>query len=269
MKTTPSSVTRTLIIGLVAVLAALPVLAQEEGGEEAAPEPLWESAFGLSYVATTGNTETSSFGLDFKSSRRPTPWGLDLVATFTRAEENENLTAEQYLVGGRALRRLNDRWSAFAGLSWARDTFAGYDSRWIAEAGVEYLALESARHKLSFDLGLTWTKEDRILTREVTPPVVPQEFEEYTESFDWLGAVAGLAYEWTISDSASLTERLLYYPNFDDSSDWRLASDTALRASLTELLALQLSYQIRYRNRPIDNNESTDTTTRMSVVLTF
>ena len=262
MKMTGKTVIRYLMIGLVAGLAAIPVLAQEEGGEEAAPEPLWESALGLSYVATTGNTETSSFGLDFKAARRPTPWGLDLVATFTRAEENENLTAEQYLVGGRALRRLNDRWSAFAGLSWARDTFAGYDGRWIAEAGVEYLALESARHTLSFDLGLTWTTEDRIFVDELTE-------EEFTESFDWLGAVAGLAYEWTISDSASLTERLLYYPNFDDSSDWRLASETALKASLTEMLALQLSYQIRYRNLPIDDNESTDTTTRMSVVLTF
>lgn len=263
MKTTEFPLARTLVIALVAVSATVPLFAQEDEAAEAAPpEPLWESALGLSYVATTGNTETSSFGLDFKASRRPTPWGLDLVATFTRAEENENLTAEQYLVGGRALRRLNDRWSVFAGLSWARDTFAGYDSRWIAETGVEYLALETARHKLSFDLGLTWTKEDRIFLDELTQ-------EEFTESFDWLGAVAGLAYEWTISDSASLTERILYYPNFDDSSDWRLASDTALTASLTELLALQLSYQIRYRNRPIDNNESTDTTTRMSVVLTF
>lgn len=262
MKTTPSSVTRTLIIGLVAVLAAWPVLAQEEGDQEAAPEPLWESALGLSYLATTGNTETSSFGLDFKAARRPTPWGLDLVATFTRAEENENLTAEQYLVGGRALRRLSDRWSLFAGASWARDTFSGFENRWIAEAGVEYLAFESARHKLTVDLGLTWTKEDRIFLDELSQ-------EEFTESFDWLGAVAGLAYEWTISDSASLTERLLYYPNFDDSSDWRVASDTALRASLTEMLALQLSYQIRYRNQPIDTNESTDTTTRISVVLNF
>jgi len=253
---------RVVVVVLSVIVASIPVVAQDVAVEEAPPEPLWESSLGLSYVATTGNTETSTFGLDFSSKRRPDPWGLDLMATFTRAEDGKTLTAEQYLVGGRALRQVGDRWSVFAGLSWARDTFSGFENRWIVEAGGEYLAIDSGSQRLAFDLGLTWTSEDRILFDELTQ-------EEFTETFDWLGAVAGLTWEWTISDSASLTERLLYYPNFDESSDWRLASDTALKASLTKLLALQLSYQVRYRNLPIDNNEKTDTTTKMSVVLNF
>jgi putative salt-induced outer membrane protein len=261
MKSTEPNRKRIALVALLALVAAAPVFAQDEAAEEA-PEPLWKSALGLSYVATTGNTDTSTFGLDFSSKRRPTPWGLELVATFTRAEDSNVVTAEQYLVGGRALRELNHRWSVFAGLSWARDPFSGFDNRWIAETGAQYLALDTPHHTLSFDAGLTWTSEDRILVDEPTQ-------EEYTETFDWFGAVAGLSYEWTISDSASLTERLLYYPNFDVSSDWRLASDTALKASLTKMLALQLGYQVRYRNQPIDDNVKTDTTTKMSVVLNF
>jgi len=254
-----------LMIGLVAALAAWPAMAQEAGAEEEAPEPNWKNEVGLSYVGTSGNTDTSSFGLDYKGERKPTPWGLNLIAMFTRAENEGVVTAEQYHVGARALRQLSDRWSVFAGLSWARDPFSGFDNRYIAEAGAEYLAVNTDHHKLSFDAGLTWTSEDQIYLREVAPG----EFEEFTEAVDWLGGVAGLKWDWAFSESASLSQRLLYYPNFDDTADWRLASDTAVTASLTKMLALQVSYLVRYRNQPINNLEKTDTTTKVSVVLSF
>jgi len=253
------SIAATLV--LVAVLSAGPVTAQDDTAEEAAPEPLWTNALGLSYVGTSGNTDTSSLGFDFKSERRPTPWGMSLVASFTRAEDDSEITAEQYLVGGRATRALNDRWSLFAGASWAKDTFAGFDSRIPIEAGFEYLAVSNDKHTLSFDMGLTWTTEDRIYDQDLPT--------EYTDSEDWFGGVAGLKWEWAFSKNASLSERLVFYPNFDDSDDWQAASDTAVTANLTDLMALQFSYLIRHRNQPIDNNEDTDTTTKVSVVFSF
>lgn len=253
---------------LVALLVTLPVAAQETG-EEAEPEPNWTNELGLSYVGTSGNTETSSLGLDFKSERKPTPWGLNLAATFTRAEDGGTVTAEQYYVGARGSRELSERWSVFVGLSWARDPFSGFDNRYIAEAGAEYLAISTEKNTLSFDAGLTWTSEDQITQREVVPPQDPPEFEEIIDTVDWFGGVLGLTWEWKFSQSASLSERLLYYPNFDNTSDWRVGSDTAVKASLTKMLALQFSYLVRYRNQPIDDLEKTDTTTKASVVLSF
>jgi len=251
-----------LMLGLVAALAAWPAMAQEAGTEEEAPEPNWKNEVGLSYVGTSGNTDTSSFGLDYKANRKPTPWGLDLIAMFTRAEDGGVVTAEQYFAGARGLRQLNDRWSLFAGLNWARDPFSGYDDRYIAEAGAEFIVVKTEKHTLSFDAGLTWTSEDRVFYDD-------DLMQEFTETVDWFGGVAGLKWDWAFSKSASLSQRLLYYPNFDDTADWRLGSDTAVTASLTKLLALQFSYLVRYRNLPIGDNEKTDTTTKASVVLSF
>jgi putative salt-induced outer membrane protein len=250
-----------LASGLVLALLAPPLAAQEDA-EEAPPEPNWTNELGLSYVGTSGNTDTSSFGLDYKGNRKPTPWGLDFLASFTRADDNGVVTAEQYFAGVRGLRQLNDRWSLFAGLSWARDPFSGFDNRYIAEAGAEFLAVKTEKHTLSFDAGLTWTSEDQILYDDVL-------MQEFTESVDWFGGVAGLKWDWAFSKSASLSQRLLFYPNFDDTTNWRLGSDTAVTASLTKLLALQFSYLVRYRNEPIGDNEETDTTTKVSVVLNF
>ena len=250
------------MIGLVAALAAWPAMAQEAGAEEEAPEPNWKNEVGLSYVGTSGNTDTSSFGLDYKGERKPTPWGLNLIAMFTRADNQGVVTAEQYLVGARGLRQLNDRWSLFAGLSWARDPFSGFDNRYIAEAGAEFLAVSTDHHRLSFDAGLTWTSEDQIYFDDVAQ-------EQFTETVDWFGGLLGLTWDWAFSKSASLSQRLLYYPNFDDTADWRLASDTAVTASLTKLMALQFSFLVRHRNQPINDLEKTDTTTKVSVVLNF
>ena len=114
----------------------------------------------------------------------------------------------------------------------------------------------------SLDGGLSWNSEDQIYFDDVA-------MEEYTETVDWFGGVLGLTWDWTISKSASLNQRLLYHPNFDDTADWRLGSDTSVTASLTKLLALKFSYLVRHRNQPIGENEKTDTTTKMSVVLNF
>lgn len=243
-----------LCTGLALVLGVAPALADEGEAEEAQPEPTWKSNIGLSYVATSGNSDTNTMGLDLLVERKPEPWGLEFIANFNRAEDSGNLTAERYYASARALRTLSERWEFFAGLSGEKDPFAGFDLRAVVESGVTYHALLGPKHLLSFDGGLTWTDENRV---DPAPDV------------SYFGGVAGLKYEWKISDTASLYERLLFYPNFDDSSDWRLSSDTGLQVSMTSLLAVKLGYELRYRNKPIGAADSTDTTTKASLVFTF
>jgi putative salt-induced outer membrane protein YdiY len=249
---------RHLVFAGLVLLASLPALAQEEAAPQPPPEP-WKSTLGLSYVDTSGNSDTQAFGLDFKVERLPEPWGLEIIGLFNRASNSGELTAEHYYLGGRAKRALGDRWELFGGLSGEKDQFAGFDLRLLAEAGLVYKALLGPTHFLSFDGGLTYTDEDRL---------------DPTPDESWFGGVLGLAYEWKITDTTSLTERLLFYPNFEESSDWRLASDTGIQAAISSMLALKFSYEYRYRNEPLvlaDGAvaDSTDTTTRFSVVFNF
>ena len=240
-------------IALIALFLTVPVLAQEGESEEAEESP-WKGSLGLAYLATSGNTDTSTFGLDFNLDREPGPWGLEVVGQFNRADDSGVTTAERYFLAGRALRSLGKRWDVFAGLSFEKDQFAGLDLRSLVGAGLVYKALLGPTHNLSFDFGLTWTDEDRI---EPEPDV------------DYIGGMAGLAYEWKISDTASFTQRLVYFPNFDDSDDWRVDSDTGIQAAISKWLALRFGYELRYRNEPIGDAEDTDTTTKFSVVLNF
>jgi putative salt-induced outer membrane protein len=246
---------RLVLIGLLAVVTAVPGFAQDdEAAAEEEAKKLWENKLGLAFVKNTGNSETQTFGLNYEGTREPTPWGLQLRAYYNSAEDSGVETAEQYYLGARALRKLGERWDAFFGLSGARDEFAGYKLQLIAETGVTYHALMGPRHFLSFDGGLTYTDEDRI---------VPNPDVSY------LGGILGLDYEYKFSDNASFTQAVDFYPNFDDSDDWRVFAETGLTASITDLLGLKLGYIYRYRNQPIGDAKSTDTTTTMSVVMNF
>jgi putative salt-induced outer membrane protein len=245
---------RTMIItGLILTLGVFPLLAHEVE-EEPEPEPIWAGSLGLAWLATSGNTDTSTLGLDFALDRKPEPWGLELAARGNRAEDGGVTTAENYLVTARAVRKLSTRWEAFGGLAWAKDPFAGFDSQTVASAGATYLAVESKRHLLNFDMGLAYTWEDRV------PP---------EEDVNFAGGLLGLSWEWTLSKNSKLVERLVILPNFDDSSDWRLNSMTALESSINSWLALRLGFEIRYRNQPIGDADDTDTTSTASVVFTF
>jgi putative salt-induced outer membrane protein len=241
-------------------IAAAPIAAQEPAGAAqeplcpcpppAPPPPLWTGSLGLSYLATTGNSETETLGLSTAWDRRSTPWGIELRALAHRAETERETTAERYLASVRGKRALSDRHELFAGLVHERDEFAGFDQRSIVEGGALWRALVGPVHELAFDAGLTWTSEDRL---------------DGTDD-EWTGAVAGVAWAWKITPAAALRERLLFYPNFDDSDDWRLTSETALDAALADSWALRVSYLVQRDNRPPAGFEETDTSTAVSLV---
>ena len=251
-----------LVFGAICALCATPVVAQEPATEEEEKEPAWTGSLGLAWVSTSGNTDTSSIGMDLGLERKPEPWGLTLVARGNRADDQGALTAENYLFSARAVRALGKRWEAFGGLAWAKDPFAGFDSQTIASIGATYIAIESERHLLKIDGGLTHTWEDQISPVAPAPTV-------FTDSISFAGALLGLSWDWQLGKNSKLTERLVYLPNFDDSADWRLTSLTAIEAAVNDWLALRFGYDIRHRNQPVGNADKTDTTSTASVVFKF
>jgi putative salt-induced outer membrane protein len=242
-----------ILLILILAIGAAPVLAHEVEEKEE-PEPIWVGSLGLAWVATSGNTDTSTLGLDFGLDRKPERWGIEFAARGNRADNDGETTAENYFVSARAVRKLSTRWEAFGGLAWARDPFTGFDSQTVASAGATYLAVESKRQLLKLDAGLAYTWEDRV------PPA---------EDVNFVGGLLGLTWEWKLGASSKLTERLVFLPNFDDSGDWRLNSITALEAAVNSWLALRLGFDIRHRNQPIGDADSTDTTSTASVVFNF
>ncbi len=230
----------------IALLVAVTASAEEPTGPSS-------GSLGLSYIATSGNSDTSSLGIEATVKRKPDPWGIEISALVFRAEKDGDKTAERAFGRARGQRALSGSWDLFAGASVERDRFAGIDLRAVAEAGVTYKALTGPEHELAFDVGATFTKEERLNAKDRT----------------FAGALAGVTYAYVISESAKITERLMFYPNFDETDDWRLSSETAAQAALSKRFALKLGFILRYDHVPPPGFDTTDTTTTASVVWSF
>ncbi len=241
---------------LILALAAIPSTylgAQEDAPAEEGPaEPDWTFDLGLSYLATTGNSDTSSGGLKAAATK---DWGardLEVGAFFLRAEDDNETTVERYGAGITGARALNERWSVTAGWAGVKDRFSGIDLRSVLSVGVKWMTVDSQRWTLDSLASLTWTSE---------------EFEGNIPSDDYLGALLGVNSVWKISPAADLSTKVTYFPNFDQSEDYRFEGDLALTTKISASWALALGYQVRYDNLPVPGFEKTDTATTASLVL--
>jgi len=239
-----------LVLAAFAIGMAGSALAYEP--PETSP-PIWSGSAGLSYLATTGNSDTSTLGFDFDIKRIPDPWGLQFTATYLKSDDNGETTAERYGAELRGDRKLSERWSIFLSGSAGKDRFAGFDLRAILSSGVNYKMLLGPRFLLDFDMGLTWTKENRIAD----------------EDLDFLGAVAGLNFAWVPRKGTSLSQKLQYFPNFDDTANWRFFSETAFQSAIAGPFSVKLSYEVRYQNEPVPGFKKTDTTAKAALVVSF
>src|SRR4051812_17452542 len=70
------------------------------------PPPLWDVQVGGSFVGTSGNSDTSTFGADFSAHHRGPVWKIESGATAVRSSSLDVATAERYLGMLRADRKL-------------------------------------------------------------------------------------------------------------------------------------------------------------------
>ena len=142
-----------LLVGTVVV--AIPAAAEDE------KKLGWENTAELSFVVTSGNSESETFGFKADSVRSWESSSLEFKAGAVRAQqttlerfgisaapndpavpvlvqelETTETTADIYYLKGRYNRDVTKRFFWFAGAGWDRNRPAGIENRYVGEAGV-------------------------------------------------------------------------------------------------------------------------------------
>lgn len=217
------------------------------------PPPLWSGKAEVSYVGTSGNTDTSSLGGSVQVDYRPQPWEFTLKGAVIQAETDDVTTAESFAVDFRASRLLSERWDVFGETLYYKNEFAGIESRYGARGGAGYKLLLGPVHHLKFDAALGFISED---------PVIGEE-----DDFPTL--TGGVHYKWVFSPTAEFTDDFVITQNLDDSDDLVYGNVAAVTASLTKVLSLKAAYAILYDNQPVLGFEERDTITSFALVAKF
>ncbi len=236
------------VVAVWVALGANPATAQEDDGERERP---WTNMADLSFVHTGGNSSITTLALSneftyrwtlsrvtVKASAlktRTTERNLDNLDGSVRVEERTRTTAEEYELQGRYRRTLYGPLFVFTGTGWSRNEFSGIDNRYTAALGLGYQIVETEQTRLSAQVGGDWTQED---------PVTGA-------SRDFVGVQILGEVEHKLTESATLQGTLEVQESLNDTEDLRVNALAGLTTSLSRVLAVKLSYLVRFDNQPV------------------
>lgn len=220
-----------------------------------AAEKNWTDEAELSYVETGGNSETTSLSfknaLQVKFSEAITgAWKAGALAATNAGVR----TAESYYTELRGDYLFTERLYAYLNAGWAKDSFAGLDSRLYAGPGVGYKILPGPIHLLVVETGLNYVNE---------------EYTDDSEEDFIAGRLFG-KYEFAFNDTNKFSQSLEYLANFSESQDYNIISETAITSALSSNYSLKVGYTVKYDHLPVPATlDDTDTILAAALVANF
>jgi len=207
----------------------------------------------LSFVSTSGNSDTETIGLGAELQYEPGRWRTATKLKFIRSEANNTLNAHSFNAILQGTRQMSGRIGLYSKAGYLRDRFAGIDDRYAAEGGVSWQALLESAHQVTAEGGFGWTRELRATAEHRT-----------------LGtANSSVSYFWLFSETNELRNEASATFVVDDSNDWRFTNDLSLSAALNTLFSLKLTHQVGFLNDPVPGFEKTDIKVSAAVVAKF
>ncbi len=199
----------------------------------------------IGYVATSGNSSVETLNVGDRFSVQVDDATLTQTFTLVYGESKGKSVTSLYRGSMRAEKGLRtSRISAFTLLNFERNTFAGLSSRWSGSAGLSANVLRGDRDRLVLEGGLSLTRQ-----RSTT---------NTGRDLDFIGGRAASTYTHQFSPKAALTQVIEVLPNFRESEDLRVNTESAVTAPITSRVAVKLSYVIRYDGLPATGFETTD-----------
>lgn len=165
-------------------------------------------------------------------------------------------------VGYDLIRRERQRLSVDAGFDYFHERWNRYSIRELEQAKetARLERLEAGENLLTYLRNLrmappeAWTFGDlQALYQRIRAPFAIRA-EQVTTSDDLVKVHLGLDFEQTLFQNTVLTEELLFLPQIDDWSDYRIASDLAVTTPLSDRLGLRLNLKSDYES-DIGNGE--------------
>jgi len=235
-----------VLLLIAGICTAIPVLAAEEE-EDAGP---WTGSIKIGYLATSGNTETSSLNSGAEAHYKAGQWHHDAKVSAVQASEDQQTTAEAYEAGWTSGWDFTDRDYLFGRLNWRKDRFAGIDTQFSQTVGYGRRVIDNDVHTLNLDAGFG----------------ARQSEDQAGVDNDETIITGGLDYKWQFSETADFTQTLAVEVGEDNTYS---ESVTAISATLVGAFRLVASYTIKNNSEVPVGTEKTDTRTALSLEYNF
>lgn len=220
-------------------------------------QAVWSGSADAGLSATRGNADTLVISLGSQMARTTQRDKLSLYAASLFARNSTTgvsvTTAEAIRGGARYDRNISDRLFGFALTDLERDRFQQLDLRLVFGGGLGYHARRTERVRLDLFGGGSYNREkfSTGLTRNSAEALVGEE----------------LSYK--LSDSTSLAQRAVLYPNLSEMGEYRFAFDLTGVTKLTGQLGLQATVSDRFQSNPLPGIKKNDLLLTTGIRVTF
>jgi putative salt-induced outer membrane protein len=236
-----------------AKVAAINAAAAKAQEEKLASQGFFEGWTGQGEAGgfiSTGNTENRGLAVGVNVSKESRQWKHSLRGIVDYQEDNGVASRERYFAGYEGNWKFSSRAYALLALSWERDKFTGFSSRFTEAVGLGYRLVDSPRLKINVDAGPA-LRQTRFITG----------ISENT-----FAARAGLNATWLITDALTFNQTATYY--YDDFNNSLLAL-SQLSFKLNSRLSTRFSFQYNNESNPPAGRKNSDTVTRATLVYSF
>jgi putative salt-induced outer membrane protein len=226
---------------------SLACTAQVQAQEE---DKNYDASVSLGYVATSGNTETSTFNTEFLLKFTHGRWTHNGKFQGLGSQENNTTRAERYLLENKSDFALDGDHYVYGKGSYLDDRFSGFDYQATASAGYgRWLIRNDALELEAF--GGAGYRHNVLVTGDTEG-----------EAIFTLGQNLG----WQISQSARLTQSFI-----TDIGDELTQSrfEVGLESNIISRIATKIAFQARNTSKVPAGNKKTDTLTSVSLVYSF
>jgi putative salt-induced outer membrane protein len=244
-----------LLFMLSAALVFFPSTPSSAGAQPGEEVP-WKVRAELSYVSTSGNTDTQTLAgkLD---TRKEGPINRYFAAgSYLRAADSGEETSDKLSIEGRYERVFTKRYFGLVTAGYLRDKFSGYDFRLYAGPGAGVELINTPAQRLQGLLSVLYNHD---------------EFSRGVESTDdYLTAKVTGKYEWKVLENLTFRETLDYFTAVRETGRFFIDSVTAVEVKVNSIVSIGVNYTINYQNRPPSEDlRHTDTTLLTTLIIDF
>jgi putative salt-induced outer membrane protein len=232
---------RTLSV-LTCALVPAAALAQDK------PDGLWHGNFSLGATFASGNSDSTNAGVNFDTARATAQDKLSFYASGAYGENKtggvKTKSADLLRGGGRYEWNLTPRAFAFGSADLERDGLIDLDLRAVVGGGLGYYVLKEKDVSFQVFGGLAGTTERYGLS---------------TRNRDYAVLILGEESSHALSETTSFKQKLVVYPDLDETGEYRATFDAMLASKLGGNWTLNLSLGARYNSLPPAGTKKTDT----------
>jgi putative salt-induced outer membrane protein len=230
-------ITRHKLVWLVVVAFSLALSAVANAQEEAAKESRWSGLLSLGYLASEGNTESSSATAEFEVKYTLNKWEHLAKGRYFSSQSDDGAggpvttTAENYNLRWKSDYSFTENNYAFGVADWVKNRFSGYPRQVFLSAGYGRRFIKNDTLEFNGEIGAGYADQKAV---NAAPP--PETIDE-----DGALGTAALDFKWIWTDTSAFSQTLK--ANYTENNTfWE--SVTKVSAKISTSLALGISYTV-------------------------